>query len=298
MSGRSQSRLSDRVHPLVLLLVLILSIFVLWGWWLHAASSSAKRRNPAPPNAVSTRLYADSAEPQALRATFTPSQFVPITGAVSFDGFDLVVDPGLALGSAEELGPELKAMLDYVSERLGYRAKSRFTMVFSRGPGCGVTGAAFTERRQVYVFTCPEIDRARSIAIMAHEVVHQLADDRYGAGGVGFDLALVEGLATYGAGAFWLNGYPDFRSYVRDQHAAGNTASLLANYRGVDVEGMNLAYYQWASLIEFLLTEFPDRDFDRLYITGNAEPGTANYQGIYGRSFADLEQEWLIWLNQ
>jgi hypothetical protein len=33
-------------------------------------------------------------------------------------------------------------------------------------------------------------------------------------------------------------------------------------------------------------------------VTGNRAPGSADYAGVYGKSLADLEQEWLAWLDR
>lgn len=223
-------------------------------------------------------------------------QPVAVQGAVPLERFDLYIDPDLFPGEEAAIGDELEALFPQLVERVGYAEQARFTALFTRSADCSLHGAAYTERRQVQVFTCG--DHANSMAIMAHEIVHQLADDRYGVSGTGFDTLLVEGLATYGAGSYWLAGHDSFRSYVHAMRAGGGGLPLTESYRAVNVEAMNASYYQWASFVEFLYTEFPREQFDRVYVTGSGEPGSADYQAAYGMSFDELAQLWEQWLIQ
>jgi hypothetical protein len=148
------------------------------------------------------------------------------------------------------------------------------------------------------VFTCPGIDEKRAVNILAHEMVHQLAHDRYGPAHLNADLILLEGVATWGAGKYWLGGAPDFRSYVRAQRQSGISYPLAMSYSGLGVAGMNALYYQWASFVEFLIDTYGRLKFDQLYVSGNSAPGSADYVGVYGKNLDQLQQEWIDWLGQ
>jgi hypothetical protein len=174
---------------------------------------------------------------------------------------------------------------------------ARFTAVIDRDDGCGLRGIAYTDVRQMHVFTCPGIPRARAVAIMAHEFTHQLEQDRYGDAHMRSDLILSEGAATWAAGEYWLGGQPDFRSYVREQRRAGTYYPLATDYSGLGVGAMNALYYEWASFVEYLIGAYGREQFDRLYVSGQGAIGSSDYAGVYGKPLGALEQEWLAWLG-
>jgi len=233
--------------------------------------------------------------PGSAAPTAPPSLIgqVPPVGQVA-----LTLDEGLFPGEAQQIQAELERALRYVAERVGYGPASSLTAAFTTEANCNLHGVALTEQRVAQVYTCNELGRARSMSIMAHEMVHVLAADRYGAYAKGGDLILVEGLATYGAGTYWFGEQPDFRAYVRAQRASGVVYALTDNFRGVDVEAMNVSYYQWASFVEFLRTIGTPEQFDALYVTGTGEPGTADYLSVYGKSFPQLAEAWQVWVDQ
>jgi hypothetical protein len=222
-----------------------------------------------------------------------------LTGRVAaVDAFNLSVDDGLYPGQREQLAADVNAAYGYVVARFGSGARGRFTAAFQAESGCGLHGIADTEARNVRVFTCSAIDRQRAINIMAHEIVHQLAQDRYGPAHLNADLILLEGVATWGAGKYWLGDQPDFRGYVKAQRASGLSYPLATDYTGLGVTAMNALYYQWASFVEYLIKTYGREQFDRLYVSGNGAPGSADYAGVYGKGLDVLEREWSAWVDR
>jgi hypothetical protein len=196
------------------------------------------------------------------------------------------------------LDGELSAALAYVSDRFGSPPSGAITAVMRADGGCALAGVAYTDIREVRVSTCESIPRARAVAILAHEFVHQLAQDRYGQAHLSADLILAEGVATWGAGSYWLGGQPDFRSAVREQRRRGDSYPLATHYAGLGAGAMNTLYYQWASFVEYLIGAYGREAFDRLYISGAGDPGSARYTEVYGKDLATLEREWEQWLEQ
>lgn len=221
-----------------------------------------------------------------------------ITGAaVPVDQFDISVADSLYSDQRPALNEDLQRALAYVITRFGSGPSGRFRAALLDDGGCALHGIAYTDVRSVQVYTCPDIGRDRAVAIMAHEFVHQLEQDRYGPAHLNADLILSEGTATWAAGEYWLGGQPDFRTYVREQRRAGLFYPLATHYNGLGVAAMNALYYEWASFVEFIINTYGREQFDRLYVSGHGAPGSADYVGVYGKGLDVLEREWQAWLD-
>ena len=282
-------------------ILVTISLFMSWppvptssanySFW-NGNQFSALKPGATPPlsSATPTSAPADRALGIATPTSATTTQ--PDSSAAAYT---LIVDDGLYPGEQDALGDDLKQALAYVTQRFGSPPASHFNAVVARDDSCFLHGVAHTEERTVQVTTCNGIGRARAVSIMAHEFVHQLAQDRYGPAHLSADLILAEGVATWGAGEYWLGGQLDFRSYV---HSVGIQYPLAQSYEGFGVNGQNAMYYQWASFVEFLISTYGRAAFDRVYMTGEGAPGSADYQGVYGKDITVLEQEWRAWVNQ
>lgn len=205
-------------------------------------------------------------------------------------------DDGLYAAERAELSAELDRALGYVSGRFGGALSGPVTAALLNEAGCGLSGIAYTDIRVVQVSTCQSIERGRAVAILAHELVHQLQQDRYGQPHLSADLILLEGMATWGAGEYWLGGAGSFREFVRPWLQAGEEIPLAESYVGRPISDMNKLYYEWASFVEFLIDTYGRDKFDQLYLTGDNSPASADYLGVYQKQFWDLEAEWRAWV--
>src|SRR5262245_51227733 len=276
--------------PLRLLIIALASIAVLL--MLRPSDSATKLVSRWRPQPMITQPDQPAQHPN-------PPPPASINGsALPVDQFDISVDDGLYSGERQQLADELQRALGYVSARFGSGPSSRFKAALLSEGTCGLHGIAYTDVRTVQVYTCPDIARGRAIAIMAHEMVHQLEQDRYGPAHLNSDLILSEGMATWGAGDYWLSGQPDFRTYVREQRKSGLFYPLATHYSGLGIAAMNALYYQWASFVDFLISTYGRERFDRLYVTGHSDPGSADYAGVYGKDLHTLESEWQAWLDE
>lgn len=218
--------------------------------------------------------------------------------------FTLELDPILYPGQEAELRAWIDQALATAAARfvgsdgsLRRLALQPINIYVTNDVRCGLRGHALTEGRNLQVFTCNTIAPSRAVAILAHEVVHQLAYDYYGPREIQDDLILVEGLATWGAGPYWLGGHTSFRSYAAGLRRQGFAYDLDQGFSFDDVAAMNGQYYQWASFVEFLIERNGHAAFDQLYTTGNGAMGSADYRGVYNADLATLQREWLAWLN-
>lgn len=268
--------------------VLLLLLFVL----LVIAYRPASRPTLAPPWALP-----GGASPEALPQ---PSP-VTVTGE-PLQRWQLEITFADGTSPPEEQGvvaDELETALRYNVERFGSEPAGTIRVSFVQEPGCNLNGVAYTDERLVQVFTCPDLPYRRAVNILAHEFVHQLAQDYYGPRHLQADMILAEGLATYGAGAYWLGDQPNFAAFVRRHYLSeGPLLPLATSYVGRSTYDMNKLYYQWGSFVEYLLQTYGRNTFDALYVTGSSTPASADYAGVCGKSLDELEQAWLIWVAQ
>jgi hypothetical protein len=272
--------------------ILLGSLLVLLLFW----RSPPPRPLLAPPAAVGGA----SAPPERSLPPGIPTPTAePLAGRFLIrDQLQMAVADGLYSDTERErLAVDLERALGYVAGRFGGGPRERIIASVVIDAGCGLHGIAYTDIRTTQVFTCPGVPQARVVNIMAHEFVHQLAHDRYGERHLKADVILVEGVATWGAGSYWLGQQADFRGFVRGIARETALLPLATSYTGRSISDMNTLYYQWASFVEFLLTAYGRERFDALYVSGSSAPGSADYYGTYGKSLPQLEAEWIAWLK-
>ncbi|GAC1354128.1 MAG: hypothetical protein NVSMB42_11480 [Herpetosiphon sp.] len=211
----------------------------------------------------------------------------------------LVVMPGtLRTVEVAALAAPLETTLAYIEQRTAMPLHGRVTVLFTRhADGCSLDGAADTQHRRVMLYACPNVLPARAINILAHELVHQLAHDYYGPMHLEADPALREGLATWGAGSYWLGTDGTFRRFVQRNYQTA-LLPLALDAEGQDTAGRNKLYYEWASFVEWQLSTFGRSAFDRAYTGGRVANGQAPYATVYGSDEPELERQWRQWLDE
>jgi hypothetical protein len=198
-----------------------------------------------------------------------------------------------------EIAEPIEQALSYVSNRTGMQLSRPVNIVFDRRPDtCALDAVAYTHVRTASVFACADTPRRRAINILAHELVHQLAHDHFGPAHLQADLILSEGLATWGAGDYWLSGEPDFRSFVA-HHYGGTLLPMTTNpHQGTTIDQLNQLYYQWAAFVEWIDTTYGrDRLYELYRNSSGREPGSAAYEAILGISIGDAETRWRDWIG-
>lgn len=201
---------------------------------------------------------------------------------------------------AQTLGSSLEETLTYVEERTGMHLERGVNLVFERrANGCGMDAVAFTEARTLILYACAGTSTKRARNILAHELVHQLAHDHYGASHLQADLLLTEGLATWGAGRYWLGSEASFHDFVAVNYADRLLPLATDPRGGATIDQLNQIYYQWASYIEWLRATYGPTALDRLYGDGlGRQPGSAPYLATLGISFAESEAQWQAWIKE
>ena len=243
-----------------------------------------------PPEAMTTparslqgRLVPKSPAGAGRRPAATTDHLIVYVSAGSYASADAVamVEP-------------LEEALEYVEQRTGMRLLRPINVVFDRrSDGCGLDAVAYTHVRTVSLYTCPDTPAQRAINILSHEFVHQLAHDHYGEAHLEADLILSEGLATWGAGEYWLGEEANFNDFVAKHYAARLLPLATDPRAGVSTDTLNQIYYQWAAYVEWIDATYGRDALESLYGAGlGRQPGSAPYQQVLGISLSDAEKQW------
>ncbi|MEM8533336.1 MAG: hypothetical protein AAGF95_21030 [Chloroflexota bacterium] len=210
---------------------------------------------------------------------------------------------GLTAETIQAIAMPIEETIMVGAEKMGNRLQGRVSIRFEppqTGP-CAIRGLTLSNDRTMRLFYEPEVDTNRVIAIMAHEFIHQLQHDYYGVPDhLQSDNILLEGMAVWASSAYFVDaeGRPLYHVRARQALVDGTllplATDLVADCR--TTTRVNI-YDQWGSFVEYLINTYGREQFDAVYrdSTGRAA-GSANYQGVYGKSLEQLEAEWIEWL--
>lgn len=246
-----------------------------------------------------TLLVAEAIAP----APFIAGDGPPMRGTRVAQTGRLDVYVGLRTFTPEQvaaIAPRLEALLRGNEERFEFQLQQRVSIAFYRpslAPSKDTRGIAYTEERRAEVYYRPDGEIERALVVASHELAHHLQAQRYGDDAQKrADIILLEGLATWITGPPWLAKYgvENWRERARQISDSGVPLRLLQAQR----YGDNIAYELWASFVDFLIERDGMEKLHALYISGRGrEPGSADYQGVYGASINELANEWRAWVR-
>ncbi|NOK62574.1 MAG: hypothetical protein GFH27_549333n62 [Chloroflexi bacterium AL-W] len=210
---------------------------------------------------------------------------------------------GLSAETIQAIAMPIEETIISGTEKMGNTLQGRVSIRFEppQTGACAIRGLTLSNDRTMRLFYEPEVDTNRVINILAHEFIHQLQHDYYGAADhLQSDNILLEGMAVWASSAYFVDaeGRPLYHVRARQALVDGNllplATDLVADCR--TTTRVNI-YDQWGSFVEYLITVYGREQFDAVYrdSTGRAA-GSANYQGVYDKSLAQLEAEWIEWL--
>jgi hypothetical protein len=262
-------------------------------------------RSPKPQARADTALPVATATVMPSPRPFegTPAPVLASTLISSTTRLDLYrLEGGLTITTLLKLAPQFEQAIDRVGARMGAQLLGRVALSFEpaqSGP-CALRGLTLSHQRIIRLYYAPETPEQRVLAVVAHELAHELQHDYYGwPAHQKSDLILLEGQATWASSDYALDvqGQPSWQRAAEQALAEGNLlpldVSLEADCRTAT---RNSAYTGWASFVAFLMDAGRER-FDALYRSGRGHtPGAADYTGIYGKSLHELDQDWRSWL--
>lgn len=261
------------------------------------------RRPASPPQDTIPQVTPTLTQPtRSLAAKSAPTALVGAARAPITKTDHLVLYTSSGSYTAEQvtaIAPQLETALLYVQDRTAMRLLRPINVMFDRRPeACGLDAVAYTQVRTIVVYVCPGTPNQRAVNVLAHEFVHQLAQDHFGAAHLQADLMMSEGFATWGAGRYWLGDTADFRSFVASNYGA-QLLPLVSTPQGDESAAtLNQLYYQWAAFIEWIVERHGPEAIERLYGSGSGrQSGSAAYATVLGLPFSEAESQWQNWLR-
>ena len=240
----------------------------------------------------------------ALPTPKPKSLYIPGTGpvirgtlVVQTERLDIYVGKGsFTQEQVAALAPRLERLLmvnenGFWPTKLDHRVSIGF---YSRAsaPSRGTRGMAYTSENRIEVYFNADEDPAKAATIAAHELAHHLQHQRYGKEvHQRADRLLLEGQATWISGVRWLSEYnaESWRRRAKQINESGVPLILV----GAESYGADNAYELWASFVSYLVKFYGIEHFDAVYASGRGRGvGSADYQGVYGKSLQDLADEW------
>jgi hypothetical protein len=230
-----------------------------------------------------------------------PQLTAPLTRTTHLDIYR--VEGGLAITTLLALAPQFEEAIVRVGARMGAQLSGRVTISFEpqqSGP-CALRGITLSHDRRIELYYAPDTPGRRVLAIVAHELAHELQHDYYGWDAHRrSDTILLEGQATWASGDYapGADGRTSWAGEAERALAAGQLLPLATDLeRDCRTTTRTVAYTGWASFVDFLIATYGREQFDALYRSGQGRaPGSADYAGIYGKPLDALDQEWREWL--
>lgn len=260
---------------------------------------------PIPPTpTLARRLFNESVGVKIAPTSFLPGRGPELPGEMIFAGRRLDFYVGRGTFSAEqvaEMAIKGEHALSYIQKRFAVTLNERVSVgVYNaaQAPGRGTRGIAYTYgNTNVRIYYRPGEDQHDALVILSHELAHALQAEAYGKDAQSMaDTVLLEGLASWISGEYWLSlsESESFQARARELYQAGYSGNLAA----MGKRNLDVAYDMWAGFVDYLTRTYGWDAFNRLYVSGRGRaPGSADYSGVYGKSFQELQAEYYATLE-
>jgi hypothetical protein len=266
----------------------------------HLQPTPTSTASPEPTPTLARREFQDTTNPKLAPTTFLPGDGIALPGEMVYRGRRLDVYFGKNTFTKEqviELGIKAEHALSYIQRRFDVELRERTSVgVYNKAlaPYRGTRGVAYTwGQTNVRIYYRPGEDQHNALVILSHELAHALQAEAYGREAQSrADTILLEGLATWICGEYWLSlsNSNSFQARARELYQSGYRGSLTGMDR---LANSDVAYEMWAGFVDYLARTYGWDKFNLLYISGRGRaPGSADYMGVYGKSFAELAKEY------
>ncbi len=273
---------------------------------LEATATATLTPSPEPTATLARREFNNDGSNivKIAPTTFLPGSGPALPGEFIYAGRRLDFYVGQATFSTNEVASmAIKAeyALSYMQRRFATELRSRVSVgVYPRSlsPGRGTRGVAYTYgATNVRIYYGASEDQHNALVILTHELAHALQAEAYGKEEQSrADIILLEGLASFISGEYWLSlsGAPSFHARARELYQAGYRGNLATLGGG----SLDVAYDMWAGFVDYLTRTYGWDAFNTLYTSGRGRAaGSAPYQAVYGKSFQELVAEYYTTLK-
>lgn len=204
-----------------------------------------------------------------------------------------------------ELGSLFDEVYEYVSMRTGISVEGFISVLVrpAMSMACPFRGRASSD--QIEIFGDSSWSREEWLGVFAHELGHVL-QFRGGPGVAYLGGQFGQGYASWAGGRYWtdMQGYSSMHAAVRDYLEREaflplSTPAEFADREETDgaadcIARRDIVLTEWASLIEYLVES---DGLEAFYARGEAAleagPDGDDYLSIFGRSFEQIEADWL-----
>ncbi|MFV9507436.1 MAG: hypothetical protein AB4911_23025 [Oscillochloridaceae bacterium umkhey_bin13] len=260
---------------------------------------------PIPPTpTLARREFNESVAMKVAPTAFLPGRGPALPGQFVTAGRRLDFYVGRSTYSTNEVAEmAIKAehALSYIQKRFAVTLSERVSVGIyhpSQAPGRGTRGVAYTYGdTNVRIYYRSDEDQHKALVILVHELAHALQAEAYGKDAQSrSDTILLEGMACWITGEYWLTLHEagSFHSRARELYQAGYAGGLASMGRN----GSDVAYDMWAGFVDYLARTYGWDKLNRAYLSGRGRaPGSADYMGVYGKSFRALQEEFYATLK-
>lgn len=225
----------------------------------------------------------------------------------------------------EQFARAAEEVYDYVSARLKVTGDEKAIVLFERPDtsSCPVRGLAVApdpndpyagdDQPMIVIYADGNTGYAQIMGAFAHELGHVLTSRNTEQRWLPWEIAYIEGLATWAAGRYY-NNWLESLSFDDSVRSYLEQSKYLPLYEHYDlepaysgencIESRDILYTEWASFIDFLLNKYGYEQFETLLHSPKSEEvetddgqvvyiTPADYQGVYGLELNQLEAQWL-----
>lgn len=270
-----------------------------------ATPTPSPQPSPTLTPTLARREFIESYEVKVAPTSFLPGRGPVLPGEFVYAGRRLDFYVGRGTFSADQvrdIAVKAEYALGYLQRRFDVQLTERVSVGFYNpvlAPTHDTRGIAYThDRTNIRIFYRSDEDPYHALVILTHELAHALQAEAYGREAQArADLVLLEGLATWISGEYWLSlsESSSFQARARELYQAGYRGNLAALANSANSMA---AYEMWAGFVDYLARTYGWDKFNELYANGRGRaPGSADYRGIYGKSFQELYTEWYTTLR-
>lgn len=199
---------------------------------------------------------------------------------------------------------EAESIYQTVSARTGLSVAEPIAVVLQTPApsACAARGVAFLGSPRLGIFADDRTSTEQLRMVLAHETAHILHFAAVG-GGIP-DPTLSEGFANWAVLPYWSawQGFASFEDATRAYLADGRFVPVDNPPADCTIVSRDVIYNERASFTGYLLDTYGQARFlagspTRVRVAHSTLGQIADYEAIYGKSFARLLAEWLTWVR-